>query len=116
MLRIVACAKGERTNAAYAMPANAKSSVNLPRPDISRPSSRRRTGLPMYWVARSGFGSDIGTLLLHDSGHAPQGPRTQQHRVYDVLIAGAATEVAVQRVPAFILGRLVMLLEQSPRR
>src|SRR5262245_2752714 len=81
------------------------SSVNVPRPVMKRASSMRRTGLPR--IRSTGMTVAIGVLPSAPAGgdarRAATGlglggelPRRGLHRLHDVVVPGAATEVALQ--------------------
>ena len=71
------------------MPGSVRSSVNVPRPVISRGSSRRRMAEPKMRRAHS---------------RPPIAAGGRLHGAHDVLVAGAAAQVALQAV-ADLLGR-----------
>src|SRR5712691_6879518 len=95
-LVIRACAYGLRTSAIQIIPGRVRSSRYCAWPVRSSGSSLRRTGVPIVAV-------------ISDA-------RGRLHGLDDVVVAGAAAEVALERQPDLGLARLRMLLQQADRR
>src|SRR5580693_9105725 len=90
---IRACASGLRRMAPYSIPGSAMSSVNVPRPRTNRASSLR--------------GSRPYALLIR--GPVLGGP---EHRLDDVLVAGAPAELAGQHLADLLGGGHRVVVEQ----
>src|SRR5262245_22268753 len=104
--RMRACAYGLRTTAIQTMPGIVMSSTKLPWPVSSRASSLRGTEVPMSVCVAS---SVIVIVRSSDrGGRLPDG-------LDDVDVAGAATEVALQRLSDLCLARVGPLLQQAHR-
>ena len=105
---IRACAIGLRRIAMCSRPGSAMLSVQLVRPVTSRASSLRRSGWPTTFC---GLGRGLGG---RSSGTSRRG--CVLHGLDDVLVAGAAAEVAFEPVADLVLARVRVLLEQVDRR
>src|SRR5262245_16552013 len=99
-----ACAYGLRSTARWTAPGITRSLVNLASPVSSAGSSRRSIGVPMTRLAC--FSS---TTVMSGS------LRRREHRLHDVVVAGAAAEVALQADADVRLGGVRVLLEQADR-
>src|ERR1700757_2001356 len=91
-----ACASGERTNAACSIPGSLMSSTYRPAPVRMRGSSERLMLAPVYRSA--------AIAVMAPPRSAPPGALGgQQDAVDDALVAGAAADVAGQRLADLLL-------------
>src|SRR5438093_8386964 len=104
ILRIRAWACGLRTKAAYVIPGIFTSSTYCPRPVMKRGSSRRLMDLPKR--RSDATVAMASTSLLR--GHMLGRPLD---RLHDVVVAGAAAQIAFQLVPDELLRRLRIALQ-----
>src|SRR5439155_26527736 len=102
-LVIRACAYGLRTSAIQTIPGRVRSSTKRACPVRSSGSSLRATGEP---IAVAGLSATANSGLRDGL----------LDRLDDVVVAGAAAEVALERVPDLLLGRVVELLQQRHGR
>src|SRR3954471_16202431 len=102
MPRMRACASLERTKATSSIPGSAMSSTKRPRPRRIAGSSMRLTDEPMFLEPMSALPT--------------QAPRRAQRRVDDGGIAGAAAEVAGNRIAHLLFGRVGRLAQESGQR
>src|SRR5262245_60783991 len=98
MLLMRACACGLRTIAACSMPCTLRSSVYLPRPVMSDASSRRLIEEPMI----------PGMDRLLGAGDGPNG-------LDDVVVAGAAAEVALEPFADLLLRGMRIARQETHR-
>src|SRR5215471_5521594 len=98
---IFACAYGDRTTAMCVMPGRVRSSVYLACPVISLGSSRRLMPEPK-----------IREAIKFPSRPLSHPPGRLLDAGDDVLIAGAAAQIALQAVPDLLFGGLGLALEQ----
>src|SRR5688572_24883785 len=108
--RIRACACGERRILPQSMPGREKSAPYCARPvTFGTPSGR--TGLwPTTLSSFSGWGI---TLAMSASAHFSGGV---EHRLDDLVVTGAAAEVARQPVAHLFFSRIVVAFQQRLRR
>src|SRR4051812_25047 len=109
MRRMLACACGERTNAAYVWRGGATSSADWPLPARKRQSSFRSTRAPMSEVV---MGSLHSSSALLAGGH---GARAGHDALDDVVIPGAAAQIAFQALAHFVLARARVALREVER-
>src|SRR6187551_2631669 len=105
----VACTYGGRTIAIHAMPAIVMLSRKFACP-VSRSGSSllRRTGCPMN-VSVVAMSAPLCSRAAHGAGGV-------EDRLHDVLVAGAAAEVALEGLAYVLLGRRGVLLQEARRR
>src|SRR5438876_11572122 len=98
-----ACAYGERRNTPWVWPGRTTSSVYWPAPVRKRTSSRRFSDCPMSEAG----GWDRSVMVGPPScGRADLAGLAKLDRRHDVLVAGAAADVAVQPGADLRLARL----------
>src|ERR1051326_985553 len=100
--RMRACASLERTNATSSIPGSAMSSTKRPRPRRIAGSSMRLTDEPMFLEPMSALPA--------------QAPRGAQRRFDDGGIAGAAAQVAGDRIAHLLFGRVRVLAQEGGQR
>ena len=89
-------------------------------PQLHQREQRHPSGEELGVVAVLGEQRDrglgrVGALVVERGrDHAPAS-RGRQHRAHDVVVAGAAAEVALEPEPDLALGRVGVLLEQRDR-
>src|SRR3954471_9338829 len=105
MLLMRACANGLRTRPTHSIPGRLMLSTYFARPVISSGSSFRSCRVPMTFVVRSV--TAISPPLRVCRG---------LHGLDDVVIAGAAAEVALEPVADLVVRRVRMLLQEARRR
>src|SRR6202035_1156856 len=98
ILRILAWATWLRRNAACNKPGSSTSSMNKALPVSSRRSSLRLTGSPNVRVDMASVSHPL---------------RGRHDRVDDILVAGAAAQVAGKRLAYLVLGRRRILVEKG---
>src|SRR4249920_1231828 len=103
-----ACANGLRTTARWSMPGSVRLSTKLPCPVRSEASSLRRIDCPTNFSVIA-----ISTPSGLRAGHRPGGV---EDRLHDVLVAGAAAEVALQGLAHLFVGRVRVLLQEARGR
>src|SRR5262245_2652641 len=117
LLLIRAWACGERKKKAHTCPGTATSSVNCPAPVRNRTSSLRLTDCPTNgaFIACSSSGVQLigSQVTSHTSPFHRGGARL--HRLYDIVIAGAAAEIAFEFLAYRFFGRSGMLGHQFER-
>src|SRR5215813_11173929 len=106
MPRIVACACGERTNTAKTCPGRFTSAVKWPRPVMKRWSSLRRTAAPTPVALMAPLLGRRRPLLSPAVAHSLGAGRD---RLHDVVVAGAAADVAFELMADGLLIELVAL-------
>src|SRR3972149_798034 len=105
---IRACANGLRTTVIHSIPGTVRSSVYSACPVRNSGSSLRRTGVPTYF----------SVVAIVDP---PSGPRAAhvlrgvEDRLHDVLVAGAAAQVALEGRANLLLGRVGVLPQVGVR-
>src|ERR1051325_3096724 len=102
MPRMRACASLERTKATSSIPGSAMSSTKRPRPRRIAGSSMRLTDEPRYREPMSALPA--------------QAPPGAQRRLDDGGIAGAAAEVAGNRIAHLLFGRVGRLAQEGGQR
>src|SRR6185436_15205906 len=102
MPRMRACASLERTKATSSIPGSAMSSTKRPRPRRIAGSSMRLTDEPMFLEPMSALPA--------------QAPRGAQRRLDDGGVAGAAAEVAGDRIAHLLFGRVRVLAQEGGQR
>src|SRR5262245_64086596 len=99
-----ACAKGLRTKASQSIPGTAMLSVKRAPPVMSLGSSLRSFGAPMF----------RGCSVVAIS--PPLALRDGRDGLHDVVVTGAAAEVALEAVADVLLGRPRVLVQEADRR
>src|SRR4051812_23169531 len=105
MLLMRACANGLRTRATHSIPGRLMLSTYLARPVISSGSSFRSCRVAMTFVA--------GSVTAISP---PLRARHGLHGLDDVVVAGAAAEIALETMADLIVRRARMLLQEARRR
>src|SRR5918995_5403334 len=103
-----ACAYGLRTTAIHSIPCRLRSSVYLARPVRNSGSSLRRTGLP----------TDLSVIAISAPPLRPRAAHLAggvEDRLHDVVVAGAAAQVALEGL-AHLLFRGIGVLVQIALR
>src|SRR3954447_14370144 len=117
---IRAWATGERTRARCSMPGNVMLSVQRVRPVMRRASSLRVRDFPNSGVGV--VGSAVVVMSVSGHGNAGLGGNAGLHRLggalhgaHDVLVSGAAAEVALDALADLVLVRVGVVAEQVDR-
>src|ERR671917_704478 len=108
---ILACAYGLRSNVACSIPGSLMLSVQLARPVTRAGSSLRGTPPPTYFCGASVKAAPF--LGRRGRGRRAGVPLHELDGLDDVLVAGAATEVALQPLPDLRLRGVGLLPEQA---
>src|SRR5919108_2994124 len=110
--RIRACAWVLRTTCMKSIPGSVRSSMKLPVPVTSSGSSRRLTGAPISWEIAISFPSSTNRSGSFDGLPGGHHLRGRLDGLDDVVVTGAAAQIALQPQPDLALGWVWIALQE----